>query len=234
MSEQPQMTTRSAFIIDLVKAQSEMTAVVKGNVNPAFKSKYADLASVIDAVLPALNKHGIALIQYPSFDGEVVTVETLLLHTTGESLASKLSMRPSKQDPQGVGSAITYARRYALLAMCGVAPEDDDGQAASGPVQPTQRFAAYEAAPLADNGIKRLSSAQAKERGLDKEISDAIAGCTTQDELTDWNAEFGRHTAQCPVAWLDAIKNKVILRREEITRETGELELDQQFAETVG
>lgn len=225
------------LVAALVKAQSEMTAVIKGNVNPAFKSKYADLASVIDAVLPALNKHGIALVQSPSYDGEIVTVETDLMHMSGDMLSSRLSMRPSKPDPQGVGSAITYARRYALLAMCGVAPEDDDGVGASGPVQAGQRFSAYQEPPKTEtpaSGLRRLTSAQAKERGLDKEINDAIDGCTSIEDVDDWDAEFSRHTAQCPTAWLDAIKNRTILRREEILRETGEGELDREFAGIVG
>ncbi len=224
--------TPADFVTAFVKAQAEMTAVVKGNVNPAFKSKYADLASVIDAVLPALNKHGIGLMQNPAFDGEVVTVETVLIHPSG-SMASSLSMRPSKQDPQGVGSAITYARRYALLSMCGVAPEDDDANAASGPVQAGQRFQAYEAPPKSENGVTRLSSARAKDLGLDKEINDAIAGCTSIEDIDDWDAEFSRHTAQCPVSWLDAIRNKSILRREEIRAEQNHGELDREYAEIV-
>jgi hypothetical protein len=209
------------FVAAMVKAQMEMTAVVKGNLNPAFKSKYADLASVIDAVMPALNKHGIAMMQSPMFDGEVVRVDTFLLHSSGGGTSNSLSMRPSRPDPQGVGSAITYARRYALLAMCGVAPEDDDGQAASGPAQAGQRFQAYNEPPKTDTGVKRLSSARAKEIGLDVELKNAVNGCTTLDELAEWHHYFDKHTAQAPLSWLDSLQNMCLLRKEEIVRETG-------------
>lgn len=229
-----QLDARAALTVAFVKAQSEMSAVIKGANNPAFKSKYADLASVIDAVLPALNKNGIGLVQSPSFDGEIVTVQTTLIHTGGASFENSLSMRPSRPDAQGVGSAITYGRRYALLAMCGVAPEDDDGNAASGPVQPAQRFAAYDAPPKDDRGVQRLSSARAKDIGLDKEINNAIDGCTSVSDLAEWDAGFDKHTAQAPISWLDAIHNRVILRKEEIMRETGGVEMDRQFADTIG
>jgi len=124
---------RAPFAIAFIAAQKATEAVKKASTNPAFKSRYADLAVVVEAVIPALNESGIAVIQSPSFDGDLVSVTTVLLHESGSSVTGTLSMRPTKMDPQGVGSAITYARRYALLAMAGAAPEDDDGQAASQP-----------------------------------------------------------------------------------------------------
>ena len=124
-----------ALIQALALAQAEMGAVLKDAVNPHFKSKYADLATVCDAVIPALNKHGIAVIQAPGMIGQRVTVETILAHKDGAMMRTILELTPTKVDPQGVGSAITYARRYALQAVAGVAPEDDDGHAASQPVK---------------------------------------------------------------------------------------------------
>ena len=124
---------RAPFAKAFIAAQKATEAVKKASTNPAFKSRYADLAVVVEAVIPALNESGIAVIQSPSFDGDLVSVTTVLLHESGSSVTGTLSMRPTKIDPQGVGSAITYARRYALLAMAGAAPEDDDGQAASQP-----------------------------------------------------------------------------------------------------
>lgn len=117
----------------LVTAQKASEAVKKASTNPAFKSKYADLAGVVEAVVPALNEAGVAVLQPPAFDGEWVSVDTTLLHEGGSSVSCTLKLRPTKNDPQGVGSAITYARRYSLLAMTGAAPEDDDGNAASVP-----------------------------------------------------------------------------------------------------
>ena len=124
---------RAPFAIAFIAAQKATEAVKKASTNPAFKSRYADLAVVVEAVIPALNESGIAVIQSPSFDGDLVSVTTMLLHESGSSVTGTLSMRPTKMDPQGVGSAITYARRYSLLAMAGAAPEDDDGHAASQP-----------------------------------------------------------------------------------------------------
>jgi hypothetical protein len=117
----------------LVKAQRAFGPVLKDKNNPAFKgSKYADLGACVDAVMGPLNEAGIAVIQkqHPHEGG--VCVETVFLHESGESYsAGSLTVPASKQDPQGYGSALTYARRYSLMAACGMAPEDDDGNAAS-------------------------------------------------------------------------------------------------------
>jgi hypothetical protein len=113
-------------------AQAEVENATKGSVNPAFKSKYADLAEVLNTVRPVFSKHGIAITQHPQLDNGVVTVTTLLSHKSGEWMASDCSAPVSKHDAQGVGSAITYCRRYALAALTGVAQEDDDGNSAVG------------------------------------------------------------------------------------------------------
>jgi hypothetical protein len=124
--------TRAELAKAMVAAQQSLGLVAKSSTNPHFKSRYADLATVLDAVLPALNGAGISLMQAPGGDGEGnVTLTTTLLHESGEWMESTLTMRPTKSDPQGVGSAITYARRYAALAVAGAAPEDDDGNSAS-------------------------------------------------------------------------------------------------------
>ncbi|MCA3080569.1 MAG: ERF family protein [Rhodocyclaceae bacterium] len=125
----------ATFFTAMAAAQGDMGAVLKDAVNPHFKSKYADLATVCDAVIPALNKHGIAVIQAPGMDGNRVTLETILAHKGGAYMRTVLEIAPTKTDPQGVGSAITYARRYALQSVAGVAPEDEDGNAASQPVK---------------------------------------------------------------------------------------------------
>lgn len=118
-----------------VKAKKAFRPALKEKANPAFKgSKYADLSSCIEAVDDALLDNGIAMYQENHEDETGVTVETVFLHESGESFRSgKLHVPASKQDPQGYGSALTYARRYSLMAACGIAPEDDDGNAASKP-----------------------------------------------------------------------------------------------------
>jgi hypothetical protein len=116
----------------LVRAQRGFAPALKTSTNPHFRSKYVDLAGCIEAVLDALNAAGIALVQRTSEDNSGVTVETVFVHESGETLeCGKLHVPAAKQDPQGYGSALTYARRYSLMAACGIAPEDDDGNAAS-------------------------------------------------------------------------------------------------------
>ena len=116
----------------LVRAQRGFAPALKTSTNPHFRSKYVDLAGCVEAVVDALNAAGIALVQRTSEDSTGVTVETVFVHESGETLeCGKLHVPASKQDPQGYGSALTYARRYSLMAACGIAPEDDDGNAAS-------------------------------------------------------------------------------------------------------
>lgn len=141
MSEAPTLSAltwdgeRAPLAKALVAAQKATEAVKKASTNSHFNNKYADLAVVVEAVVPALNAAGVMVLQSPDFNGDLVRLTTTLIHDSGAMVTGTLHLRPSKTDPQGVGSAITYARRYALLAMSGAAPEDDDGNAASGPVQ---------------------------------------------------------------------------------------------------
>ena len=121
-----------AIAAALVKAQKEFGPALKTATNPHFRSKYASLDACVEAVIDALNNNGIFLMQYthPCEDG--VIVETMFIHESGEHVSGgKFHVPASKQDPQGYGSALTYARRYSLQAACGIAPEDDDGNAAS-------------------------------------------------------------------------------------------------------
>lgn len=116
----------------LVKAQKAFAPALKSSTNPHFKSKYADLSACVEAVVDSLNANGIFLNQQTSESDSGVVVETVFIHESGELLnCGKLHVPASKQDPQGYGSALTYARRYSLMAACGIAPEDDDGEAAT-------------------------------------------------------------------------------------------------------
>lgn len=114
----------------LCKAQGQMEGAAKDSVNPHFKNKYADLAAVWDAIRKPLAANGLSVIQFPRTVQNGVEIETTLLHSSGEFLRDVLWLPCSKADAQGIGSAITYARRYALMAVCGIAPVDDDGEAA--------------------------------------------------------------------------------------------------------
>ena len=120
----------------LVKAQKAFGPALKTSTNPAFRSKYAKLENCIDAVIDALNDNGIMLMQNTHDHPTGIIVETLFLHESGEVVSSgKLYVPAAKNDPQGFGSALTYARRYSLMTACGIAPEDDDGNIATKAVQ---------------------------------------------------------------------------------------------------
>ena len=119
----------------LVKAQKQFAPALKTNTNPHFKSKYVGLDGCVEAVIDALNDNGIYLMQKNHPNDTGIAVETIFIHESGESISGGVLTVPAdKQNPQGYGSALTYARRYSLMAACGIAPEDDDGQAASKPV----------------------------------------------------------------------------------------------------
>lgn len=130
------MTKETTIYQAFVKAQKAFGPALKTSTNPHFRSRYADLSACVEAVIDALNDNGIGLIQTTHECESGVTVETLLVHETGQTITSgKLHVPASKQDAQGYGSALTYARRYSLMAICGIAPEDDDGNRASKPVE---------------------------------------------------------------------------------------------------
>lgn len=111
----------------LVAAQAEMRNPPKESVNPHFKSRFADLATVIDTVKPVLTKHGLGVIQMPcEVEGVGPALTTMLIHSSGEYVRDTIALRPAKPDPQGVGAAMTYARRYGLQAVLGITADDDD------------------------------------------------------------------------------------------------------------
>lgn len=131
MNEIVKITQHKGIYHALAAAQAQMGKAIKDANNPAFRSKYADLASVMDACLPALNANGVAVYQ-PTIDDETGRfVETILAHESGETIKCRVPLIVQKNDMQGYGSAVTYARRYGLMCMAGIAPEDDDGNAAA-------------------------------------------------------------------------------------------------------
>lgn len=115
----------------LVKARSEFTAVSKDSENPYFNSKYSDINSILGMIDPILSNHGLSIIQPSIPSGDGVCIQTVLLHESGEYLASEGMLVPAaKNDPQGYGAAVTYTCRYALQSFFGLRSEDDDGNAA--------------------------------------------------------------------------------------------------------
>lgn len=120
----------------MVAAQGEFPNVAKNANNPFYKSKYADIAAVIDALRPILAKHRIAFSQFPRFSDNMVHVNSVVLHESGEYISEELSTPIKDQTPQAVGSAVSYLRRYSLLSIFGLAAEDDDANFASGKAKP--------------------------------------------------------------------------------------------------
>ena len=174
----------------LVKAQKAFGPALKSSTNPHFKSRYADLSACVEAVIDALNDNGIALIQRNIECESGVCVETVFVHESGESLSSgPLHVPAAKQDPQGYGSALTYARRYSLMAACGIAPEDDDGNAATSAKNAQKPTGKPDPAQEVINGVKAgdASGAATYLAGLSESAMNAIWAklpADIQDKLT--------------------------------------------------
>ena len=159
----------------LAAAQLEMGKALKDTQNPHFKSKYADLASVVEACGKALNNHGIAYLARVTHADGAMVMRTVLTHGASEtSLECDIPLIVAKNDMQGLGSAMTYARRYGLMSLTGIAPEDDDGNAAAA------------AAP------KAVSAAHMKRRcaDMDAEMAECESLVTLQTCWRSWQAIF--------------------------------------------
>ena len=160
----------------LAKMQGEVENATKGSVNPHFKSRYADLAEVLNTVRPVMAANGLSVIQSPAFDGVRVGVTTTICHSSGGYVSGEISCVPAKHDGQGVGAATTYLRRYALAAFAGVAQEDDDGQSAT----TTQRVAYPKITP---GGVAFIKS-ELEELAIDEAAFLKHYGVTTISEIT--------------------------------------------------
>ncbi len=178
----------------LAKAQGEIEGAAKASTNPHFRSKYADLASVWDAVRGPLSAQGIAVVQVPTSgaDGKA-GLETLMVHSSGQWIRGHLAVTAKDEGPQAAGSCITYLRRYALQSFAGVAPEDDDAEGAEG-----------------RNGKAKAEPAKAP-AGFDEWLTDlaAVAAEGTarlQDTWKASKAEFRAYLTSAHGAQWDALK----------------------------
>jgi len=159
---------RSEHIGELVKAlvsaQSLMGAAAKDAKNPHFGSKYADLAACFDACKKVLTNNGLAILQPATADGAKVTVTTILAHISGQWISSDLTLTSDKGTPQALGSCLTYARRYGLSALIGLAADDDDGNEASGrgESQDSPARGKKAAQEVADRKVQEMKSPPAK------------------------------------------------------------------------
>lgn len=174
----------TALSAALAKAQARVKGAAKDSTNPHFKSRYADLASIWDACREALTANGLSIVQAPSSDDAGAYVTTRLCHASGEWMESTVGVPLATPTAQALGSVITYLRRYALAAMVGVAPEDDDGQAA------TDQQVADQGAPSAtprriSEAQRRMLFARAKSKGIDTDVLKGLVVKHTGAEHTD-------------------------------------------------
>lgn len=123
----------------LCKCQLELKPAVKDSINPHFKNRYADITSIIEALRDPMASNGLSITQTTRYEGGVLLLITTLRHISGEEVDSVYPIIPVKQDPQGFGSAMTYARRYSIQAMLMVPSDDDDGHQASQPAKPAKK-----------------------------------------------------------------------------------------------
>lgn len=154
-------------------AQGEIENASKNAANPHFKSKYADLAEILNTTRPVFAKHGLSLSQFPGFDGSLASVTTLVAHSSGGYISSVSSCVPAKSDAQGIGSATTYLRRYSAAAAAGIAQEDDDGNAAAHNEKP-KAISKEDQAKAAD--FRSAIEGATDETELSK-VASELAGC---------------------------------------------------------
>lgn len=175
--------TIGALAAALAKAQSKMTHASKDKINPHFKNRYADLAAVLDAVREPLTANGLSVVQLVAEAERGAALETVLMHESGEWISALYSLPVSKEDAQGYGSALTYARRYALAAICGIAQDDDDGEGAR-KAPPDARQAAQQNAPKARTheqvqsimaGLETLGIKEAEQGALVKKLAGKLS-----------------------------------------------------------
>lgn len=177
----------AALAAALSAVQGEIENAGKNSTNPHLKSRYADLAEILNTVRPVLSKHGLAVSQHPAFSDGMVHVETMLMHKSGEFISSTISTPVQKSDAQGVGSATTYARRYSLAAIVGLSQEDDDGHSAS------QQRKNGNGGPQQAQKEPLLTDAQRKH------LMALYGGMERQERLADANTYFQAAKPGCPV-----------------------------------
>ena len=210
----------SAFL----KAQQSFETATEDADNPFFKSKYADLPEVWRVAKGPLGANGLAFVQSPESDGNgAIEIETMLVHApSGEWIKSRMRMKPVKDDPQGVGSCITYARRYALSALIGiVADEDDDGNAASHAAPP--KAEAKKAAPTSNIvDIARGLYLSFQEAGMKKDeimaLFKKVTGKSDMKALAQADIDKLKETLEMRRIEQAAIKEgggEVVLRKEQ-------------------
>jgi ERF superfamily len=164
----------------LTAAQAEFSAIPKDAENPFFRSSYASLPKVVEVSAPVLTKHGLSITQFIGYDESGAdTLTTWLLHQSGQYICQTMRLRPTKPDPQGQGSAVTYARRYSYMAALGlVADEDDDGNNASAPPPKQSKSAKPKTPPAPQKDGPKIALLSRAAHGLTiAQIKEALSSC---------------------------------------------------------
>ena len=206
------MTEHKNIHMALAAAQAEMGGVKKGSVNPAFKSKYADLSDVVQAVAGALNSAGIAFYHVPATaDGERV-MRTVLAHGASDTrIECDVPLIVTKNDMQGYKSASTYAKRIGLESLTGVAPEDDDGNAAAKAAPARQAPVKVDVGPIYANGMSNREIKEAHTR-----LSRQINACNSLEALKEWSGDNRDELDGLPEQIADDLRGMWAARRDEL------------------
>lgn len=201
----------------LAAAQGELKPVPRDKENPYFKSKYADLASIVEVAAPILSRHGLAVVQMPGFIEGTEVLTTSIMHSSGEWVSEQMPLFITKRDAQGIGSAITYARRYAYGSAVGiVTDEDDDGNQASQPARrsPPAREAAKQA-----SGLQPMTVVQGEaEASTTDERRQALARVQLEQAVKDGlpaglaEALWKAYKPSDHEAWVDGLKARMAQR----------------------
>jgi hypothetical protein len=207
------------LVAALIKARTEFGTVGKSKTakGEKFSYQYADLHTAIEATQEALGSNGLAVVQTTRIgaDGKGVILVTHLMHDSGESVSGEYPICPVKMDPQGYGSALTYARRYTYLAILGIAPEDDDGQAGSTPPRPVKQTSRPVGPDHVNgNGVQLVSKDQAnKLLTLIKELKE-LGGNTDKIKQDYGIVKTGELPARRYTELVDKIQKSINARRQ--------------------
>jgi hypothetical protein len=209
------MTEHKSIAAALAAAQADMGKALKSAQNPHFKSRYADLSSVTEACMPALNRNGIAVIQTLTESEFGRSVVTRFIHESGESLDCPIPLILGKNDMQGLGSAITYARRYGLMSLAGIAPEDDDGNAAAASAPSLKRELSWAETIIAE--LPEGATEHEKARAVTDALKAQFKRKKTPGELSnEWDrrakivASFEQRFPDMHTEIVDAYENRMI------------------------
>lgn len=223
----------------LAKAQGTMANATMNKTNPHFKSKYADLASVLDAIRGPLSANGLSVVQIKEITERGLVLKTMLMHSSGQFITSEYPL-PATQRPHEMGSALTYARRYSIAALiCNSADEDDDGNAAM-TAKPNGNHATVQAAPRQNPHVTRPEDiydhtdedvlprpdidtkplSKAKANPVFKELQDSLWKCGSASEMTKWSIDNKERIGQLPEDWHRILRGVYVEHRDAIAQQT--------------